>query len=130
MLDIRDVVGMDALRQKLSAGPNEFVGSVAEDGFDVAADVDETPIRIGRPNDVRDVRDQRAIFFFAAAQRLLGTLTESDILDHRLELGSGALLPKKASHCILVPLNLAVGRDHPVIKRYHRLLRGQRGEVA
>ena len=116
---------MDAVQPQRSPGPDQFVGGVAEDLLHAITDVKELPVCVGRPDDVRDVGDERAVFPLAGAEGLLAPFAMSDVLDDGLELERLAVFAKEAADAVLLPHGQAVEPDDAVVERDDRLLRGQ-----
>ena len=122
-LHVSGVVGVNPVPPHLSTGTQQLDGREAEYLLHVVTDEDQFPLRIARPDNVRDVRHERTVFPLAGTQRLLGLLAMRDVLDYRLEFQRVSLLPEQAPDGILLPQNSALGPGDPVVEGNHRLLR-------
>ncbi len=128
--DARRVVGMNPVHPQLAAFLQEFPGAVTQHIDGIAADVNQFPVGIRRPDHVRYMVNERTVFFLAGAQGLLGLFTLRDVLDHGLKLPRLALFPEQAPDAVFMPHLQLVRSVQTMVERNHRFRRRQRIDVA
>ena len=122
LIDVGDVVWVNAIQPQIAAGADHLLRCVTKDLLHIAADVSQLPFGVGRPDHIRNVRHQGTVFCLARPHGVLGFHAMCDVLNHRLELECVGLVAEETAHGALMPDHAVVRREDLVVERHHGLL--------